>query len=73
MENMRKTKLLPRKRRMRGNDIVMFKTNSMWKMYPDPKSDAIIPKWWHKLIFWKKWNYQHWKIRREYKKLSEML
>lgn len=43
------------------------------QIYPDPKADAISPRWWHKLIFWKKWKYQEWKIRREYKKLKEIL
>ncbi len=31
--------------------------------------DAIQSKWWHKLLFWKKWNYaiDHWRIKREFK------
>jgi hypothetical protein len=54
-------------------DLVYFGKSKVWKIYPDEKADAIQPRWWHKLLFWKKWNYAEWKIRNEYKSLEEML
>ena len=54
-------------------DLVYFGKSQVWKIYPDKNADAIQPRWWHKLMFWKKWNYGEWKIRREYKSLREML
>ena len=55
------------------NDKVDYKVCGVWNMYPDPEVDAISPRWWHKLLFWKKWNYGEWKIKREYKKLSDLV
>ena len=55
------------------DDLIYFGTNKVWKIYPDSKADAIEPKWWYKFMFWKKWKYQEWKIRREYKSLKEMI
>jgi hypothetical protein len=50
-----------------------IKPFGIWKVYPDKNTDAIQPRWWHKLMFWKKWNYGEWKIRTEYKKLSDIM
>lgn len=55
------------------DELIVFKKNSAWAIYPDPKAESISPRWWHKLLFWKKWNYQQWIIRREYKSLKEMM
>ena len=42
------------------------------KIYVDPKADAILPRWWHKLIFWKKWKYLDWYIRAERTSLKDL-
>ena len=55
------------------DDLIVFKANSAWTIYPDPEAEALFPKWWHKLMFWKRWKYQDWKIRTEYKKLSDLV
>jgi len=31
-----------------------------------------MPKWWHKFIFWKRWKYPEWVVRKEYKSLKEI-
>ena len=52
---------------------IKCKVVGVWNLNFDSKADAIQPRWWHKLMFWKKWNYGEWKIRREYKKLSDIM
>ena len=59
--------------KMKKKDVIDWKVNSVWKIYPDPKADVLFPRWWHKLMFWKKWNYGEWKMRREYKSLKEIM
>jgi hypothetical protein len=59
-------------------NIVIFKPCSIWLMSKDENGeeiDAIQPRWWHKLMFWKKWNYStdHWIIKRQYKSLKQMM
>ena len=60
-------------REEKKEDGITFKVNGVWTIYPDGTAHALYPRWWHRLMFWKKWNYGEWKIKQEYKKLSEML
>lgn len=42
----------------------------------DPAFDAsryMVPKWWHKFIFWKKYDYSWFIFEREYLNLKELM
>jgi hypothetical protein len=42
------------------------------EFYVDPAWDALEPKWWHRLIFWKKWHYPEYILTREWKTLKQL-
>jgi hypothetical protein len=52
---------------------VIFNVTGVWTIYPDNKAHKLFPRWWHKFMFWKRWNYGEWKIKQEYKKLSDIM
>ncbi len=61
------------RKQSKKDSLIIFKPNAVWKVYVDPNAEAIQPKWWHKLFFWKKWNYAQWKMKRDYIKLKDLL
>lgn len=43
------------------------------KIFVDASCDAITPRWWHKLIFWKKWKYQSFHMVRQFVSLKQII
>lgn len=38
--------------------------HGIWPFYIDEDVNTISPKWWHKLVFWKKWVYPTMVVKR---------
>lgn len=60
-----------------GNGLVTTKVEKniipLFDIHPDHKADSLFPKWWHKLIFWKKFKYQDFRIKREFLSIKDLL
>ena len=41
-------------------------------IYVDPTVDCLFPKWWHRFIFWHKYKYPKYIIKREFIKLKDL-
>jgi hypothetical protein len=41
-------------------------------IYVDPKADYLYPRWWHRFVFWKKFRYPEWKIKRRFITLTQL-
>ena len=51
----------------------MLKNMKPYNIYVDKEANSISPRWWHKLLFWKKYKYHQFIIKLEYKTLKEMI
>jgi len=56
--------------------ITIIQPKPLWIATKNSKGeniDALEPRWWHKLIFWKKWAYADFFIRTEKKSIKELI
>lgn len=51
-----------------GADIIPF-----FSINIDPQAEYLVPKWWHKLIFWKKFKYHSFLMKRQLKSIKDLL
>ena len=54
-------------------DDLISKPSGVWAIYPDPTATHLRERWWHKLMFWKKFRYQMWAQKRHYKSLKDFV
>lgn len=60
-----------------GNGLTTTKVNfeviPFFSINIDPQAEYLVPKWWHKLIFWKKFKYHSFFMRRKFKSIKDLL
>jgi len=65
------------KRNPDGNSLIATKIDQeailFFSLYPDYKAEYLVPKWWHKLIFWKKFKYQPFNMKRQFVSIKDIL
>jgi len=60
------------KRKLKGSKKIS-EIVPIYSISLDHKVDCLVPRWWHKFIFWKKFKYQDFHMKREFLSIKDLL